>query len=88
LIEEDVTDLGSQGSRIKDMIIKEKEAKIQALSINLERAKWVIHYLEQEKNHLIDKQDLMELQIIKENRQTSKREKGKLTSIEQEMENN
>ena len=47
-IKEDVIDLGSQGSRIKDMIIKEKEAKIQALSINLERYKWVISYIEQE----------------------------------------
>ena len=48
LIEQDVTDLGSQSSRLKDMIIKEKEAEIQALSLNLERAKWIINFLEQE----------------------------------------
>ncbi len=35
LIEEDVTDLGSQSSKLKDMIIKEKEAEIQALSLDL-----------------------------------------------------
>jgi len=49
LIEEDVTDLGSQSSKLKDMIIKEKEAEIHALSLNLERAKWIINFLEQEK---------------------------------------
>jgi len=36
LIKEDVTDLGFQNSRLKDVIIKEKEAEIQALSLNLE----------------------------------------------------
>jgi len=47
LIEEEDTDLGSQISRLKDVIIKEKEAEIQALSLDLERAKWIINYLEQ-----------------------------------------
>ncbi|MCY6488164.1 hypothetical protein, partial [Actinobacillus pleuropneumoniae] len=46
LIEEDVTNLGSQSSSIKDMIIKEKEVEIQALSLNLEKAKRIINYLE------------------------------------------
>ena len=46
LIEEDVTDLGSQISRLKDMIIKEKEAEIQALSLDFERAKWIINFIE------------------------------------------
>ena len=69
------------------MIIKEKEAEIQAFSANLKRAKWVISYLEQENKKLTDKQELMELQIIKENRQRSKKAKGKLTSVEKEIEN-
>ena len=47
LVEEDDIDLSSQSSRLKDVIIKEKEAKIQALSLDLERAKWIINYLEQ-----------------------------------------
>jgi len=55
LIEEDVTDLGSRSSKLKDMIIKEKEAEIQALSLNLQRAKWIINYLEQENKQLEDK---------------------------------
>ena len=65
LMEEDVTNLGSQSSRSKDMIIKEKEAEIQALSLNLERAKWIINYLEQENKQLTDKQTIMELQMIR-----------------------
>lgn len=67
-MEEDDIDLGSQGSRIKDMIIKEKETEIQALSVKLERSKWIIKYLEQENKQLTDKQDIMELKIIEENR--------------------
>lgn len=84
----DVIDLDAQDPRtVIDMIIKEQEAEIQALSVNLERAKWVIKYLEQENKQLIDKQVLMELQMIKENQQKAKKAKVKLTSIEQEIEN-
>lgn len=64
----DAIDLETQGTTItKDLIIKEKEADIQALSVNLERAKWIINYLEQENKQLTEKQVLMELQMIKEN---------------------
>ena len=45
----DAIDLETQGTNItKDVIIKEQEADIQALPINLEREKWIINYLEQE----------------------------------------
>ena len=57
------------------------------MSDNLETAKWVIKYLEQENKQLSDKQVLMELQMIKQNRQKAKKAKVKLTSIEQEIEN-
>jgi len=40
---------------IKDIIIQEKEAQVQALMDNLERAKFVITYLEQENKQLSDK---------------------------------
>ena len=50
------------------MIIKEKEAEIQALSLDLERAKWIINFLEQENKQVEDKQTIMKLQKIKENR--------------------
>jgi len=46
---------------IKDIIIQEKKAQIQALMDNLERAKYVITYLEQKNNHLSDKKVLIEL---------------------------
>lgn len=84
----DVIDLDAQDPRtVKDMIIKEQEAEIQALSDNLERAKWVIKYLEQENKQLTNKQVLMELQMITDNWQRAKKEKVKLTTIEQEIEN-
>lgn len=59
----------TQGTKItKDMIIEEQEGQIQALSVNLERAKWIINYLEQENKQLTNKLVLMELQMIKEGR--------------------
>lgn len=88
LIEEDVTDLGSQRSRLKDMIIKEKEAEIQALSLKPERAKWIINYLEQRNKQLEDKKTIMELQMIRKNKQMAKKRKIKMTSVEQEIEAN
>ena len=45
-IQDEDTDFGSQSSRLKE-IIKEQEADIHALSLNLERDKWIINYLEQ-----------------------------------------
>ena len=86
LVEEDDTDLSSQSSRLKDVVIKEKEAEIQALSLDLERAKWIINFLEQENKQLEDKQTIMELQTIRENRQVAKRRKIKMTSLEQDIE--
>jgi len=67
------------------MIIKEKEAKIQALSLNFERTKWIINFLEQENKQLTDKQAIMELQMIRENRKNAKKRKIKMTSLEQEL---
>lgn len=79
LVEEEDTNLGSQSSRLMDVVIKEKETKIQALSPDLERAKWFINYLEQQNNKLEDKRTIMELQTIRENWQLAKRRKIKLT---------
>ena len=86
LIEEEDNDLGSQISRLKDVIIKEKEVEMQALSLDLERAKWIINYLEQQNKQLEGKKTIMEPQTIRENRQMAKRRKIKLTSLEQEIE--
>ncbi|MCY6488297.1 hypothetical protein, partial [Actinobacillus pleuropneumoniae] len=48
---------------------------------NLERAKYVITYLEQENKHLSDKQVLMELELLKAKRQG---DKGKSVMREEE----
>ena len=53
LIQDDDSDLGSQSSKLKE-IIKEQEAEIHGLSLNMERAKWIINYLEQMKKQLND----------------------------------
>lgn len=45
LIEGDDTDMGSQSTNLKE-VIQEQQADINALSINLDRAKWTIQYLE------------------------------------------
>lgn len=55
------------------------------MSLNLERAKWIIKYLEQRNKQLEDQQTIMELQNIRENWQAAKRRKVKLTSLEQEI---
>jgi len=46
LIQDEDTDLGSQSSKLKE-IIKEQEADIHDLSLNLERAKSIINDLGQ-----------------------------------------
>jgi len=85
LTQDDDVDLGPQSSRLKE-IIEEQEAGIHALALNLERAKWIINYLEQRNKQLEDQQMIMELQSIRENRQAAKRRKIKLTPLEQEIE--
>ena len=52
----EIIDLEAQErENVKDDIIQEKEAQIQALTDNLERAKFVITYLEQENKQLSHK---------------------------------
>jgi len=58
---------------------------INALSLNLERAKWIIKYLEQRNKQLEDQETIMELRNIRENQQTAKRRKVKFTTLEQEI---
>ena len=67
--------MGSQSSTLKE-IIKEQEADIHDLSLNLERDKWIINYLEKWNNQLDDKQTIMELQTIRENKQARKEKKS------------
>lgn len=67
LIQDDDTDLGPQSSKLKE-VIQEQQAGINALSLSLERAKWIINYLEQRNKRLEDQQTIMEFQNIRENR--------------------
>lgn len=53
---------------------------------NLERAKYVITYLEQENKQLNDKQVLMELEMLKVKRQSDKEAQVTLTPVEKEIE--
>ena len=85
LIQDDDTDLGSQSSKLKE-IIQEQQVDIHDLSLNLERSKWIINYLEQRNKQLEDQKTVMELQNIRENRQVAKRKKIKLRPLEQEIE--
>jgi len=52
----------------------------------LERAKYVITYLEQENKQLSDKQVLMELEMLKMKRQSGKEAPVTLTPIKKEIE--
>lgn len=54
---------------------------------NLERAEYVITYLEQENNQLSDKQVLMELEMLKAKRKSGKETQITLTPIKKEIEN-
>ena len=58
---------------------------IEALSLDLERAKWNMKYLEQRNKQLEDQQAIMELQNIREHRQATQRRRVELTSLEQEI---
>lgn len=70
LIEGDDTDMGPQSANLRE-IIKEKQADIDALSTNLDRAQWSIQYLEQRNKQLEHQQVVMELQDIRQNYQAA-----------------
>ena len=64
LIQDDDADVDSARLR---MTIQEQNMEIQYLSLNVERAKWIIKYLEQRNKQLEDQYEIMELQNICEN---------------------
>lgn len=76
--------MGPQSINLKE-IIQEQQTDIKALSLNLERAKWIIKYLEQRNKQLEDQQVIMELQNIRENLQAAQRRRVEFTSLEQEI---
>ena len=66
-------------------IIQEQQSVIESLSLDLERAKWNMKYLEQRNKQLEDKRAIMELQNIHEHRQAAQKRRVELTSLEQEI---
>lgn len=59
--------------------------EIKTLSLDLERAKCNIKYLEQRNKKFEDPQVIMELQNIRENRQAAQRRRIELSSLEKEI---
>ena len=84
LIHDDDTDMGPQSTKLRE-IIQEQQTEIEALYLDLERAKWTIKYLEWRNKQLEDQQAIMELQNIHKNRQAAQRRRVELTSLEQEI---
>ena len=78
-------DLSSPSSKLRE-IIQEQRAEIDTLTKKLQRAQWIIKYLEQRKKQLEDQQTIMELQNIRENRQAARRRQTEMTPIEREIE--
>ena len=76
--------MGPQSAHLKE-IIQEQQTEIKALSLDLERAKWTMKYLEQRNKQFEYQQAIMELQNICENRQAAQRRRINLTSLEQEI---
>ena len=61
-------DASSPSSKLKE-IIQEQKAEIDTLTEKLQRAQWVINYLEQWNKQLEDHQTLIELRKIREDRE-------------------
>ena len=75
--------LSSPSSKLKE-IIQEKKAEIDTLTEKLQRAQWVINYLEQWNKQLEDQHTLMELQRIREDRELARKRPGDMTPFERE----
>ena len=78
-------DLSSPSSKLRE-IIQEQKAEINTLTDKLQRAQWIIKYLEQRNKQLEDQQTIMEFQNIRENRQATRRSQTEMTPIEREIE--
>ena len=84
LLHNDDTDREPTNEELRE-VIQEQQEEIETLSLDLERAKWNIKYLEQRNKQLEDQQVIMELQNIREHRQAAQRRRVELTSLEQEI---
>ena len=84
LLHDDDTDTEQTNEELRE-VIQEQQSEIEALSLNLERAKWNMKYLEQRNKKLENQQAIMELQNIHEHCQAAQRRRVELTSLEQEI---
>ena len=76
-------DASSPSSKMKE-IIQEQKAEIGTLTVKLQRAHWVINYLEQQNKQLEDQQTLIELRQIHEDRELARKRPGDMTPFERE----
>ena len=76
-------DLSSPSSKLRE-IIQEQKTEISTLTDKLQRAQWVIYYLEQWNKKLEDQQTLIELQQIREDRELARKRPGDMTPFERE----
>ena len=82
LLNDDETDTKPTNAELRE-IIQKQQSVIEALSLDLERAKWNMKYLEQRNKQLEDQRVIIELQNIREHCQAAQRRRAELTSLEQ-----
>ena len=61
-----------EGKKSSQVNLKEKDAKIKELEVNLQRSQYVISFYEQENKQLEVKQELMQTKYIKAKREAEK----------------
>ena len=76
-------DASSPSSRLKE-IIQEQKAENETLKKKLQRAQWVINYLEQCNKYLEDEHTLLELRRIREDRQLARKRPGDMTPADRD----
>ena len=74
-------DASSPSSKLKE-IIQEQKAEIDTLNVKLQRAQWVIKYLDQCNKKLENQHTLTELQRIREDRELARKRPGEMTPYE------
>ena len=76
-------DASSPSSKLRE-IIQELRAKNDTLKDQLQKAQWVINYLEQCNKQLEDEHTLYELRRIREDRQLARKRPGDMTPIDRD----
>ena len=77
-------DASSPSSKLKE-IIQEQKVENDTLKEKLQRAQWVINYLEQRNKQLEDEHTLYELCRIREDRQLARKRPGDMTPADRDF---